>query len=319
MFQSVHDYPYLSSSANHIFDITVGVSTKSKLYSSITQQQAKKKNIYNSMALQLVGTDVTGSIMRFDVGGNANPDTGTKMDDVVFVNLARILSKDEIKKGSFQMDIGVNQAHKQDTSVNEKVIRLQDSSGSDGFFRNSPAGEYGVLFATGAVGTDILPANQSYAVGLLYYQAGIAVISGSVFNSEVSGGVLHNTNTKSTEMITLGGPEGFKHVTGSTISTTSTALRTRMKNLQFNNTVELNSTIYFCRVNHNEFNYSTNPTYMSGSKIRVKEKQSDPPVSYITSVGLYNDNNELLAVAKLSEPLKKDPSNEFTLRVRLDY
>jgi len=89
--------------------------------------------------------------------------------------------------------------------------------------------------------------------------------------------------------------------------------------MQFNNTTELNSTIYFCRANHNEFNYSSNPTYLSRSKIRVKSIASDEPVSYITTVGLYNNNNELLATAKLSEPLKKTPSNEFVLRVRLDY
>ena len=46
MFQSVYDYPYLSSSANHIFDITVGVGTQSSLYSLVTNQQSKKKNIY---------------------------------------------------------------------------------------------------------------------------------------------------------------------------------------------------------------------------------------------------------------------------------
>ena len=46
MFQSVYDYPYLSSSANHIFDISVGVSPKSTLYSLTTSQQAKKANIY---------------------------------------------------------------------------------------------------------------------------------------------------------------------------------------------------------------------------------------------------------------------------------
>ena len=83
--------------------------------------------------------------------------------------------------------------------------------------------------------------------------------------------------------------------------------------------MELNSSVYFCRINHNEYNYSTNPTYLSGSKIRVKTQASDLPVSYITSVGLYNDNNELLATAKLSEPLKKSSDTEFTIRVRLDY
>ncbi len=53
--------------------------------------------------------------------------------------------------------------------------------------------------------------------------------------------------------------------------------------------------------------------------MRVKNQETDSPVSYVTTVGLYSADNELLAVAKLSEPLKKDPTNEFTLRVRLDY
>jgi len=98
------------------------------------------------------------------------------------------------------------------------------------------------------------------------------------------------------------------------------ALRHRIGNISFNNTTELNSTIYFCRANANEFNYSSNPTYLKDSKIRVKADDSRAePVSYITTVGLYGPNNELLAVGKLSEPLKKTPSNELTVRVRLDY
>jgi hypothetical protein len=104
------------------------------------------------------------------------------------------------------------------------------------------------------------------------------------------------------------------------------AIRGRIIDLSFNNTTELNSTIYFCRVNHNDFNYSSNPTYLgdkgggeSNSKIRVKRSTLDAPVSYLTTIGLYSADNELLAVAKLSEPLRKDPTNEMTLRVRLDY
>ena len=105
-----------------------------------------------------------------------------------------------------------------------------------------------------------------------------------------------------------------------TIGTIADAVRNRIQTIQFNNTTELNSTIYFCRANHNEFNYSSNPTYLSGSKIRVKNNDiMVPPRSYVTTVGLYSSNNELLAVAKLSEPLRKDPTNELTLRVRLDY
>ena len=106
----------------------------------------------------------------------------------------------------------------------------------------------------------------------------------------------------------------------SAISGNADGIRTRLWNLSFNNTTELNSTIYFCRANTQDYNYSANPTYLTASKIRVKNNNPKAePVSYITTVGLYSADNELLAVAKLSEPLKKSPSNEVTLRVRLDY
>jgi len=95
--------------------------------------------------------------------------------------------------------------------------------------------------------------------------------------------------------------------------------RHRLENISFNNTTELQSSIYFCRAGHNEFNYSGNPSYISGSKIVVKDESTDTPVSYITTVGMYSEENELLAVAKLSEPLRKTPETEYVLRVRLDY
>ena len=69
MFQSVYDYPYLSSSANHIFDITVGIASNSDLYPlmSTAAQQSKKKNIYNQMSQVLMGYDATGSVLQFDL------------------------------------------------------------------------------------------------------------------------------------------------------------------------------------------------------------------------------------------------------------
>lgn len=319
MFQSVYDYPYLSSSANHIFDMTVGVSSQSSLYSSVTSQKSKKLNIYNQMSQVLVGYDHTGSLQRFDEDGDILAG-GNKLDNVFFMNFARLLTKDEIKKGTFQLELGVNSDFDQAGAVFTRRIQITDFSGSDGYFVNSPVGEYGVLYATQSFGSNpVLAANQRYAVGLLFYQAGVAVISGSIFHDAAKGGILNTTNTDSTKLLSTGGYDGFDVVTGSSIDIMADAIRNRIYNLQFNNTVELNSSVYFCRVNHNEYNYSTNPTYLNGSKIRVKTQSSDLPVSYITTVGLYNDNNELLATAKLSEPLKKTSDTEFTIRVRLDY
>lgn len=304
MFQSVYDYPYLSSSANHIFDITVGVAAGSALYSSVSEQQSKKLNIYNQMAQVLVGYDHTGSIQSFDEDGDILAG-GTKLNDVIFLNFARLLTKDEIKKGTFALTLGVSASYSDPMS---QRILIQDTSGSDGYLVNSPVGEYGILYATDSEDTPL--ATDDVRCGLLFYQAGVCVLTSSVFQ-----GLL----TTAASASSTAGVSFSDILTGSSIETFADSLRHRIYNLQFNNTVELNSSVYFCRVNHNEFNYSTNPTYLSGSKIRVKTQASDLPVSYITAVGLYNDNNELLATAKLSEPLKKTSDTEFTIRVRLDY
>ena len=323
MFTSVYDYPFLSSSANQIFDTTVGVSADSSIYASVTSQKAKKLNIYNQMAQYLVGYDDTGSIKKFVI-----PEGGAIMNDIYVVPFSRLLSKDEIKKGSFSLELGLSSSFAEDGTTFNIRGKLIDSSGSDGYFVDSPAGEYGILYATSTVldtlgaaifnGETLGNAGTMPAVGLLYYQAGIAVISGSVFNDVADGGLLNNTLGTAPLGSALG-VSGFNAVTGSTINTMSTGLRNRIFNISFNNTTELNSTIYFCRASHTDFNYSSNPTYLSGSEIRVKVRPSDTPVAYFTTVGLYSADNELLAVAKLSEPLRKDPTNELTLRVRLDY
>ena len=151
-------------------------------------------------------------------------------------------------------------------------------------------------------------------------------MTSSLFKVESSGGLLSNdlvsdggTAGRGLIMISGSSYEMDDVLVSSSISGASDAIRNRIQNISFNNTTELNSTIYFCRVNSNDYNYSSNPTYISSSKIRVKTTQTDEPVSYVTTVGLYSNNNELLAVAKLSEPLKKTPANDYTLRVRLDY
>jgi len=301
MFQSVYDYPYLSSSANHVFDITVGVGPGSAL--SVSNQPTKKLNIYNQMAQVLVGYDYTGSIQKFDEDGDILAG-GNKINDAIFLNFARLLTKDEIKKGSFALTLGVDSVYA--NAMDDRIL-IQDTSGSDGYLVNSPVGEYGVLYATDDTNTPL--ASDDVKCGLIFYQAGICVLTSSVFQGLLSSPCAMDSAGEDMEAI----------LTGSAISSSADSLRHRIYNLQFNNTVELNSSVYFCRINHNEFNYSTNPTYLSGSKIRVKTQASDLPVSYITTIGLYNDNSELLATAKLSEPLKKTSDTEFTIRVRLDY
>jgi len=298
MFQSVYDYPYLSSSANHIFDLSVGYTSDSPLSGSASSQNAKKINIYNQMAMVLAGFDENNNIRQFDKDGDYSS-TGDSMKECVFINFSRLLSKDEIKKQSFILSFATGGTPSSPDFGS--LLTISDYGANDDYRTNSPAGEYGILYTGSA-------AVEDTGVGLLYYQAGIAVLTASIFDGEF-GAPAATYDTASIDAV----------LTGSEISSSCDGIRNRWNDLDFNNTTELNSTIYFCRAGTNEFNYSSNPTYLSGSKIRLKNISTDTPASYITTIGLYSDDNELLAVAKVSEPLKKDPTNELTIRVRLDY
>jgi hypothetical protein len=329
MFQTVYDYAYLSSSANHVFDITCGVSAQSGLSILSTGMETKKNNIYGQMAQLLMGYDLTGSVQLFDEDGDLLAG-GAKMTEVIILPFSRLLVKDEIKKETFEMKLDVTDY---DNTTGQPMaagdlITISDLGASTEYRVNSPAGEYGILYAAqngalldtagNASRLSTVDAVDYLKCGLIFYQAGIVVLTGSVF-----GGLLASpldAGTASDTFFDSGGALGINDVfTDNSIDDMNEAFLHRVENIQFNNTTELNSTVYFCRVNHNEFNYSSNPTYLEDSKVRVKTQSTDEPVAYITTVGLYNDRNELLATAKLSEALKKSPSTEFTIRARLDY
>lgn len=328
MFQSVYDYPYLSSSANHIFDITTAYDESSELSASTNTQNSKKINLYNQFSQVLLGYDAeTGAVEIFESDLDITDNTSAEqMRNCFFLSFSRLLTKDQVKKGSFSLELGRGPWSASMTSR----ITLQDVEATEDGTKvgSSVGGDYGVLWdttasvSTGSDGT--LTRTGSY--GVVFYQAGIVVLSSSIWDNVATGsgtGILDFASGSATMTGSDAGTgparTALQAIATSSISGTCDAIRHRIYNLSYNNTTEINSTIYFCRMPVNKFNYSANPTYVSDSKIRVKTVASDMPKAYVTTIGLYNVNNELLATAKLSEPLKKDPSNELTLRVRLDY
>ena len=259
---------------------------------------------------------------------------------------SRLLVKDEIKKGSFSMSVGVADAHTVDGKQFVKSLTISDVDGATSYKVNSPAGEYGILYATASLSSSsptnpqlldaasahkvtLSDGNDYWRAGLIYYQAGVAVLTSSMFMGVPDGGYLVDNVVKKSQQTCIFVPSGEAKTAANTsltgslvseeISGSANALRQRISNIQFNNTIELNSTVYFCRAKHNEFNYSSNPTYLTGSQIRVKNETTDIPISYITSIGLYSADNQLLAVGKFSEPIRKDNNIELTFRARLDY
>ena len=91
----------------------------------------------------------------------------------------------------------------------------------------------------------------------------------------------------------------------------------------FQNVTNINSTLIFCRASADEFNYSSNPTYTdSDNRIVVIDEGQEgrqQSFTFITAIGLYDANDNLLAVAKLSRPVEKNPEKDLTFRIRLDF
>jgi hypothetical protein len=90
----------------------------------------------------------------------------------------------------------------------------------------------------------------------------------------------------------------------------------------FQNVTNINSSLYFCRATSDEFNYSSNPTFRdaNGNIVVVDTTDSNARTfAFVTTVGLYNENNELLACAKLSRPVEKNDERDLSVRIRLDF
>lgn len=296
LFESVYDYPYASSSANHIFDITFGVRSGS--FSPVTQS-VEKFRIYKEMAQTLLGFDVTGNVKNFVINGS------TVADKLLFVNFSRLLTKDGIKIATVTSSLGTGSW----TTPFSGLAQITDNSTgiSDTTVNNdSPVGQYWYLYTGSAYAT-------TDRVGMVFYQQGIMVLN---VGASLFGSLAYSSSTANPAGGYLSGSNLFS--TG-TITEISDGFRRTVNNLQFQNTVQVNSTIYNCQIGMNQYNYSSNVTYTSASQIVVKSNVQDTPVTYITTVGLYDNDDQLLAVAKLSEPLRKTSSDSINLRVRLDY
>jgi len=198
------------------------------------------------------------------------------------------------------------------TSVGNNTLRLTDDSnmvsvptyygtmrayqvisGSDGYSYNSGSGGSGYTTDSG-----------SY--GLFLPDIGTVLLNGDALDLDSAEGLNLGTTTTSN----TAGNNPLK-LLGTIQSGSSFGL---------NSEETITSDFVFIRARNSEFNYSENPSYISGSTGEVIYNYFvNNPQTYITTVGMYNDSNELLAVAKLSKPLNKDFTKEALIRVKLDF
>jgi hypothetical protein len=156
----------------------------------------------------------------------------------------------------------------------------------------------------------------SNIVGQVYYQAGIIVLIPEIFS---------NTSSISTNVGNFwSGTHDYTSIAvsggGGSFENTLNAIRYRFRDMTIINQTNLQSTFYFCRALNDEFNYSSNPTFLDSAQRIIPTSGSNnlQTRTYITKIGLLGEGQELLAVAAVGEPLKKSPDTELVIKVRLD-
>lgn len=327
------------------------------LYRSSSLMMREKTDIYSQFAQTLLGG--RSALFKLPVSTTAvSPnDSTTTIDAALFLAFKRLFSRDQIKRETFAMRMFTSASYvdKSFSTTYGDAPPASPTNGRSNLEYNSNSGSI-VITDLGSASSRYFTEGGQYGylvnastptkpVGLIYYDHGIVVLdvsqvtSGSQF---VSGTIDAMTPTGK---LILGGPgteTAFKSklipdfvTSGSIDDIIDHFCYTRFGTggqtaMTFQNVTNINSSLFFCRATADENNYSSNPTYIDTSttstdpgKLTIIDKNlsddSQEPFTYITTIGLYDANETLLAVAKLSRPVEKNPGRDLTFRVRLDF
>ena len=250
---------------------------------------------------QLVNTLLGPNEEQFQFANTSGLNAG-KPDYVYAISIARQQLREKMDPGNWELHLSAS-----GIPAEYGVIKLiDDSAATTNPTVNQGGRVFNIVSGSIAGGTaDIHTAAVSEpggGLGLFYPDTGLIILNGPALNvtASLSTGVASNTE---------GGNVGkfFKAIVGE-------------DKFQARREEVITSQHYFCRVPNKQFNFSSNPTFTSGSNgdFTVSTFENNPK-TFITQVGLYNDSNELLAVAKLSKPLQKSYSKEAIIKVKLDF
>jgi len=351
LFQTVHDQDYSLQTANPIFDMTVGLyysgstvqdaktgedSAGKQLFASSSLMMREKVDIYRQTAKQFLGDATSRFYAPFDSTAAANT-----MDEMLIISFKRLFHRDQIKRETFAMKFFQSATRADvdpdgDAPGDGRNLWQTTESGSTIFTDVGSAQNKNQTFG-GNVGTIVDSADTSRKVGLLFYDHGTALfdIAKIISGSQKVSGAIDAMNAGGTTMLGRANIETYhaKFIPDFVVSASLDDVidhfaTTRFSSgsatsITFQNVTNINSTLIFCRADPAEFNYSSNPTYVdSNTRMRVIDQgQEDTQIgfTFVTTIGLYDAQNNLLAVAKTSRPVEKNNEKDLSLRVRLDF
>ena len=226
--------------------------------------------------------------------------TGVDADEIVVLNVARSRFRQKVDPGNWELRIGSGSTGGSATAYSSFI----DNSGAGATPTINEAGRvFGIYSGSGATTA------SSTQYGLFYPDQGIFVFHAGLLRSDL--GIPFNSASATSLASTSTQPRN--HVTMSTHVSASGYFAARSEE-------KVTSTHYFVRVTNRQFNFSNNPTFVTGSTgTFLHSSMLRNPSVYVTTIGLYDDRNRLVAVAKLSKPLLKSFNREALIKVKLDY
>jgi len=246
----------------------------------------------------------SSSETRFDFDGNGEGTT-YKAWDIFAINVNRARYREKLDPGNWELQL----------AKGGNTIKLIDDSGATADSSvNASKRVFNVVEGSIATGTAVITTtaaaqsviNSAGSFGYFYPELGVIILNAETLRTDG----LALTVARTSDVNTNTAKELFNAISGSDNTGKFQARREE----------QIKSSHYFCRVKSEEYNWSQNPTYYTGSNAEIRNATFiQDPKSYITTVGLYNSTNELLAVAKLSQPLLKSRDREAVIKVRLDF
>jgi hypothetical protein len=273
--------------------------------------------IFSQYKLSCLDGDEEGFVIR---GSNGFTKTLT---DFYVININRSKVGDKLDPGNFEINLaqlsGSTLANNVHTGSNVKLANLpslitliDDSNDSTNSFEFSDKTSTAKNIVSGTIANGIHDNTDPHYYGLVYPDRGVIILDAHALNQSSS----FNTVTGSQ----ISGDNAYKLFT-------SISGAASVKNEGFTaRAVDIKNQHYvFVRIPNTSFNYSNNPTYVTASqdlssKGLIREQSFvEYPYTYITTIGLYNDARELIAVGKLSKPVLKSPTSELSITVKLEY
>ena len=293
------------------FSVTYGHRKGSGSSAAGTLNDSPTRAIYSQYRLLLLNASNT----TFTFGD------GASSDSIYVLNFNRARIKDKLDPGNWQLSLAAlsgsgheNHVHTGSAvkPLNTSFISLIDDSGQTQQENLSVAGRvYNIV--SGSITNGIFNASAPKYYGLAYPDMGILILNDLALNASASFNTVSGSN--------VAGDNAWKLFTS--ISGAMAYGKTNgISELAFSgrNEEAVTSAHYFVRIKNGEYNFSNNPSFSTGSTGDLTQATfiKDPKV-YITTIGMYNDSQELLAVAKLSKPILKSFQSEALIKVKLDF